>query len=351
MKGKVVTIVVVGCAWTTTVLPSPLWAQETSCEEVTGHGSPEVVADRAIAVAHACYFTGRLTRGVEIVDAALRALPAGRYARARAALLIRRGQLQATRAFITNRGIGEAVETLDDAVREAAASGSLPEQADALTQRGFARYTRAFLDGTGDFTSAGVDFDRAQELRASSGDARGLSEITFYQGLLRERAGDEEAALGLYREALRVALTCDCALEASYARRHIGFVLQGRGELEAALDQFERSLALREEVGFRVYVPFSLLTVADVRTALGRPETALPLAVRAERLAEDLEMPRVVVLCRLTRGDIASVMGDREAAVRAFVDARGLSEEIGYDRGIQLATEGLARLDPASTPD
>jgi len=335
--------------WTVLVVllaGSPALAASNGCSPERPDGPFEVVAERTLASSKECYYAGELTRGVELVDATLAEAPPGADPLWRVRLLTRRGQLLATRAFIAREETDQAISSLRRAVDLATRTGAELELANALTQLGFAEYTAIYLDGGGSYTGPAERFAASHALYERLGDRRGLAESGFYLGLMQERGGRVDDALASYHEALEVAESCGCALEASFAHRHIAGVSAERGELDDALRHFERSLELREQIGFRVYLPFSLLSVAQVRGAQGHPELGLPDARRAETMAAELDMPRVVVLCRLTLGDLFLAVGDRAAARDALLRARDLATEIHYDAGVREAGRLLAGSEP-----
>lgn len=288
------------------------------------------------------YYAGELRRGVAVADSALRALERDGSPRARVRLLVLRGRLSATDAFVSSRPLDEALRTLGEAVRVSEVLPESPERADALLELGFAEYVQAFLTGGG-FAPIRSRFDRALEIARALDDEGRIARALFHVGLIHERLGDVDTAMLRYLESLAVSDACGCLLVQSYAQRHVGFALLARNEPRAALRHFRRSLELRRQVGFTVYLPYSLSGMADVLLQLGEAAEAETYAVEAVEIASTLDAPRTRAVTALSLAEVRLALGDRAAARRGFREVLGLSGRIGYEAGVQAARDGLER--------
>jgi tetratricopeptide (TPR) repeat protein len=258
----------------------------------------------------------------------------------RVRLLVARGKLSATDAFISGRNLDAALRTLRRADSLSAAIPDSPERADALLQLGFAEYVQTFLSG-GEFGPIRERFDAALRISRHLNDPRRVAEALFHVGLIHERLGEKSTARARYVEAMTVAQSCDCLLIESYARRHVGFILLAMERPGDALPYFRRSLELREKVGFTVYLPYANCALADVLVALGRPAEARPYAVRAVDIAASLDAPRAQTVAGLSLAEVHLALGNTTAARREFLRVRDIATEIGYEAGIRAAREGL----------
>jgi tetratricopeptide (TPR) repeat protein len=261
---------------------------------------------------------------------------------ARARIMVLRGKLSATDAFVSSRPLDDAILSLEEAVRVAEALPGSREQADALVELGFAEYVRAFLTG-GEFAPIRSRFDRALEIARALNDGGRVARALFHEGLIHERLGELDTALLRYLESLAVSDACGCLLVQSYAQRHVGFVHLARDEPRFALRHFRRSLELRRQVGFTVYLPYSLSGMADVLLELGEVAEAEAYAVEAVDLASTLDAPRTRAVTTLSLAEVELALGDRTAARRGFQEVLELSEEIGYEAGVEAARDGLER--------
>jgi tetratricopeptide (TPR) repeat protein len=129
-------------------------------------------------------------------------------------------------------------------------------------------------------------FERAAQLSATLGDARGQGEALAWIGIFHQVVrGDESAAAACLTRARELASSVDDGLTLSYVLRHLNFVAYAAGDLGSARDLLEESTRLRRELGIRFRVAANLVGLADIAIAQGRADDARALLDEAESLA------------------------------------------------------------------
>lgn len=308
-------------------------------------------ADELFGRLDSLYRAGELREGVALADSVL-AVPdmsqqdgGEDFLRAvRMRLLVARGKLAATDAFVSHESLEGALRTLRRAVALADSVSNDTLRADALVELGFAEYVDAFLAG-GAFGPIRSRFEESLRLAREASDPERTARSLFHIGLIHERLGEQQTASDRFQESLALADACGCLLVASYAQRHLGFARIRAGDLPFALLQLQRSLELRERVGFRVYLPYSLAVVADVLREKGEPNRAAPYARRAVEIATELEAPRTRVAAELALAEVLLATGQTAEARERFHRALETSQSIGYESGSQRARAGLERIE------
>lgn len=247
------------------VQPAPMQA---------GAGARQAALVAALVdLAEASYRAGRLDDALRVLDGGA-SLVTRREARPAdlGRLQLQRAKSLYYRASLTGGAYEESIGALRGALAAAEAAGDQVLLSDAQDLLGLALYTRDF--GRSEHAEARVLFEKALASRRGSGDRRGESESLFHLGLASENRSapstdDLRRARQRYEEALAAAVAGGCAIEASYAHRHLAGLLQEQRDLDGALRGFEASLILREASGYAIYVPPALLALGDVWKAKG----------------------------------------------------------------------------------
>jgi tetratricopeptide (TPR) repeat protein len=129
-------------------------------------------------------------------------------------------------------------------------------------------------------------FERARDLYAALGDARGESEALLWIGIFQQVVrGDGAAALPSLERAHELASAAGDDLTLSYALRHLAFGDQEAGRLDRARERHEQCVRLRWELGFMPGVAAGLLALAELAAQDGDRERASGLLDEAASIA------------------------------------------------------------------
>lgn len=177
----------------------------------------------------------------------------------------------------------------DSGVLETAERSLDAVEADLALSRGRLVHAR-FLDERVEDARELELFERAAELYAGLGDARGEGEALFWTGTFHQVVrADTETALPAFRRALGLATATGDRLTMSYALRHLGFADHMAGRLDEARAHFEESTRLRRELGFLPGVAANLVGLAYVAARQERRDDASSLLDEAATLAGSTE--------------------------------------------------------------
>jgi ketosteroid isomerase-like protein len=158
-------------------------------------------------------------------------------------------------------------------------------QAGLALARGRIMHARFLASGQLD-EAALAQFERAAELYAKAGDARGEAEALFWAAVFHQVGrDDEQAARPLLERAEPLAKAAGDRLTLSYVVRHLGFADEAAGRLDQARDRLAESLRLRREVGFERGVSAALLALAGNAGARGDKAAAAALLAEAAQSA------------------------------------------------------------------
>ncbi|GAA4879781.1 tetratricopeptide repeat protein [Kitasatospora terrestris] len=182
-----------------------------------------------------------------------------------------------------------AVFTGDTDALTVAEVGLDAAEADLALARGRLVHARYLDDRVEDARELEL-FERAAELYAELGDARGEGEALFWIGAFHQVVREDgPTALPAFERALELATRAGDRLTVSYVLRHLGFAEQYAGRPEAALPLFEESTRLRRELDFRPGVAANLIALAHVAADQQRPADATALLAEADALAAACE--------------------------------------------------------------
>jgi len=176
----------------------------------------------------------------------------------------------------------------------------------------------------------GRDFDRARAVVASLRDRLGDSPLAaFYAGAIARAAGDPDAAMRAFAQAL------DLAPDYRQAALHLAALEAAQGRGDAAVAVLERQLAAAPRDGQ------TMLGLAALETRRGRQEAARQWLERAVASDREAVAPRLA---------LAMFLLQLRETEKALVVARDLLTLAPQDiRAIELAGRvHLARQDPAS---
>ena len=259
------------------------------------------------AIAERYFFDGRLGDALHLLGNAQSLLAAPEVPlRSRLALALLNGRVLIVDHFLNRGEAAPVFAAIEGAAQLAAASDDQRGIADAASLLGQARYFVTVVaarknntplngaPGDGMYDAALADQQRALELREALGDTRGISESCFQLGVIYERWGQYERALGYYGRARALADRYNHAFEKTEPARHVAFAALREGKLDRALTLAEEALALREAAGFRLYQPLDHLLIRDVALARGDLAQAQRSGERAMELAHVLGLQQLV---------------------------------------------------------
>lgn len=177
-------------------------------------------------------------------------------------------------------------------------------EADLRLARGRVRHAEFLLSRQEDSRTL-ADFQRAADLYAAVGDARGEAEALFWLGTVHQVVRDDtETALPLLQRSYELASRVGDKLTLSYAVRHLGFADLAAGRLDDARAKLEESVALRREIGFAAGEAAGLLALAQLEQAAGRRSEALARLDEAEQVASACGAHGVLAWIREARAEL-----------------------------------------------
>lgn len=166
------------------------------------------------------------------------------------------------------------------------------------------------------------------------------------QARVAEQAGDWDAALSIYRNALDQCRALGGTPVAGLLRK-IGLVSFYRGEFEAAGHLFRQSRKIAADAGSVDHLGAALNCLGMVHQALGELDLAESLYLQAHALAEQADNRQLAVMADQNLGTLASIRGDTANALEHFQSAlasyRALDDTIGAARA--LNNIGMAHTD------
>jgi tetratricopeptide (TPR) repeat protein len=131
-------------------------------------------------------------------------------------------------------------------------------------------------------------FERAAQLYAELGDARGEGEAVFWVGIVHQVIrGDHDTALPLFERSLALATAADDKLTQTYALRHLGFVAAESGDTAGAREHLLESTRLRRDLDFGPGVAANLIALAHVAAADEKGDEVRDFLDEADQLAAD----------------------------------------------------------------
>ncbi|WP_437579995.1 sigma 54-interacting transcriptional regulator [Sorangium sp. So ce887] len=195
---------------------------------------------------------------------------------------------------------------------------------------------------------AGLHLGLAAGLHRDRRAPRALVRALSYQAIDAFRAGEVEAALAGYRQALATAeehglgdLVARCSL-------NVGTACHQSGELGEALAAYERGARLASALGQADLVLVLDFDLAKLWADVGAFERAARVASRVEAEAARRGAPFFAAAAASVLGDCALAAGDAEEAARCFERSRGGFEAQGAQREVveeelELCRAHLAR--------
>lgn len=207
----------------------------------------------------------------------------------------------------------------------------------------------------GQYDSAGVYSDAAEELATRVDDLRGLSRSLSNRGSLEQRRGDPERAVELFSRALAVQRELGDSVQVANSLNNIGFVHStDLADYSRALAEHLESLAIRERLGDKLSISLSLNNLGIVYSRLRQYDRAREYFERALELRRELGARSREAATLSNLGDLDLDMDDLPAAlehhrqslaIRATVgDPQALS--LGH-RSVGLIHSRMGRLDSA----
>lgn len=128
---------------------------------------------------------------------------------------------------------------------------------------------RAFSE-RGEFERAEIEMTRAEAAVASSDNERLKASVVEFGGVCRLRAGDLDAAISSFEQAMGMFEACGSKRGTALQEYHLGWALVRSGRFEAALAPLESAALTMEEVGDPINVGRSLVRQGEALSALGR---------------------------------------------------------------------------------
>ncbi|HXW80508.1 MAG TPA: tetratricopeptide repeat protein, partial [Acidimicrobiales bacterium] len=235
----------------------------------------------------------------------------------------------------------EARAHLDEATAVAENTGQRP-----LIE--MVQYVLFQLDYATDNSAAVVErVDWSIASSRTSGNLRLRCGALLYRGEMKERAGDYEAAMGLFQEALSCARQMGDIHFVAECLQSVGFCLFQQGEFERARSYFEDSTALGDPGQPEVWFAHGLMGLAELYVELGDYSSARALLDDVVVLTAGHDHPTSRRYTMRLAGDLARAQHDRLAALGFYVEALSATlsrpDVIGCLEALAWSLDDMAR--------
>jgi len=194
---------------------------------------------------------------------------------------------------------------------------------------------------------------RARELLAKATRPGLQAGVLTCEGTIRETAGDNAQARGLYERAVQVATdTADKEMLAG-ALFSRGYLLGLQGQYAAGLTDLKRAQAVFEEIDLPDHALTALNAIAILYNRMSDYAQAIHIYERALKAQRDAGMRREQAVTLHNLGRAHENLLEWDAADKAFQESLAISRELRYARGEAYALRGLgavanAKGDPQS---
>ncbi len=227
---------------------------------------------------------------------------------------VKEGEALATIAWAATWG-----RDLDAAVRVARDALAVAEPVGALGVQGRAHFTIGFVRGvTGVLEESHTSIDKAISLSSAAGDHVYRSLSLSVAGLLRNWAGDFEAAVRLQNEGFSLARDRGLLMPLLFGSFLRGLTLTGQGSYDAALECFTEGLALAECVGDEAIHHRLLNCLGWLYAELGDLDQAEALNTTSAQIGRRRRDPGTQPNAELNLGDITRTRGDLPLAQELY---------------------------------
>lgn len=203
-----------------------------------------------------------------------------------------------------------------------------------------------------DQAAAEQQVGRARELLPRATRKGLLAGVLTCEGTIRETAGDNAHARGLYEQAVQVASgTPDNEMLAG-ALFSLGYLRGVQGQYAAGLADLKHAEALFEEINLPDHALTALNGIAILYNRMGDYAQAMHIYSRALKAQRDAGMRREEAVTLHNLGRAHENLLEWDEAQKSFQESFDISRELSYPRGEAYALRGLgavanAKGDPA----
>jgi tetratricopeptide (TPR) repeat protein len=176
-------------------------------------------------------------------------------------------------------------------------------------------------------------------------DQHGICQSRFHVGLIAEREQRFDDAEATFTDVYQIAQRYTFDAEQGEAARHLGFAYLRAGNLDAALRLFQEALALAEKSHVGLFLPFAHLSVGEVFHLQHAYDQAQQHYQTAYHLAEAMQVKRASVQILYSLGELAEDQHEQSEARTHYEAAYTLAQAINFvlgERMIAAKLEGLA---------
>ena len=263
--------------------------------------------DALCQIARSYFFLGRLSDTQHLLSASLHMIATGEVAQEDGLKLLLLYGKVLTVDHLISRGDADLMFSI---IRQAKhIADELEEQqskADALSLLGQAHTNATTVSiiksgalpfgprSEGKYEEAFSYHQQALKLQEALHDTRGMSESSFFIGLVYQFWQQNDLAREHFTRAIQVAEHSGHTLEQAEPNRHLTIDALFRGDLDQALIHARQALSFREAGGFKPYQPFDHITLRDIYLKKGDTANAQFHMQQASILAEEMGFSTLV---------------------------------------------------------
>jgi tetratricopeptide (TPR) repeat protein len=304
-----------------------------------------IILDKLRQIGEHYFASGQLDRSLQVLAAGHDLVSAPDVPSVPTAeLLITYGFVLTWQASLTTGAYTHSLEVLHQAVDLAETLDNQPVLARALDRLGFGYYQQALMGGSGDFTNARSYFEQALALREAHQDEHGICQSRFHVGLIAEREQRFQEAEATFTDVYQLAHRYNFSAEQGEAARHLGFAELRAGNLDAALRLFQEALALAEKSHVQLFLSFAHLSVGEVFHMQHAYDQAQQHYQTAYHLAQAMQVKRAGVQILYSLGELAEDQQEQSQARAHYEAAHSLAQAINFVLGERMITAKLERL-------
>ena len=197
---------------------------------------------------------------------------------------------------------------------------------------------------SGPDSTASDDCVQAIDIFKRSPDRLGCSEAFGVMGQIAEADGDLSAAVGFYRQALRLQRAADHPGFAGTTLTRLGLCYADRGQYRQALSCLKRASADLNVFGDRLQAAQVQIHRAEVLSAMGTYNRARPLFVEGLSILREATPDRFLASALLSSGLSELESGDLKAAARSLEQSLDLFSRLSDGRGSSAVQTVQAQL-------
>jgi len=156
--------------------------------------------------------------------------------------------------------------------------------------------------------------------------------------------GDNDRAMDLYMEGMRIREKHGDAKSISISYNNIGTVYWYRGNYKEALDYFDKSMILMRELKDERGLAISLNNIGSIYRHMGELDKALECYYQSETLFAYLGMKTNFAISLLNTGTIYRQKGDLNRSIKRYQRSISVLRETGNKNGLSMALNNIGEI-------